>query len=815
MGKRLFDLVFSLVGLIVLLPLFIIIGLTIKATSPGPVFLRQGRVGKGFQLFYTYDFRTLGKDAPLRESGMIFDKDRNLTSIGNVLRDMKIDQLPRLWNVVKGEMSLVGPRPHTPFYVNRFRKDFEIILQVKPGIADLSDLYVKESAVFLAQTDQPEVAYFESILPKKIKIARSYVLHQSPVLDLKIIASLSIMLLLSVQIPFLNGKSGRSLKGAILTNRKGIIFILNLLAIVLSYYGAFLLRFDGDIPPSMVHLFQETLPLVLVLRLSALHYFGLNHGLWRYSGIRDLIGLGLATFISSMAIWGVMTLTPFNSYPRSIYFIDGFLIFLLFASLRTVKHVYAALTRINIGARKVLVIGAGCGGEAIVRDMYRNPSYNRKPVAFIDDDPGKKSLRIHNIPVIGNLSHIEVAVKKTRPDEILIAIPSATQAQIKTIIGRCKSFELPIKILPPLSNILGGNVSVTHIQSLDIEDLIGRQEIEICDLSIEEYLKGKRILVTGAGGSIGSELCRQIASYRPDGLVLFEQSENNLYHIQHDLMERYPCLSCKAVLGDILDEDKVEKTFLMYQPQIVFHAAAYKHVPMMEANPLDAVRNNILGTYRLIKAVERHRAEAFVLISSDKAVNPSSVMGATKRVAEMLVRFFSSRNKAKFVSVRFGNVLESNGSVVPLFREQIRRGGPVKITHPEIQRYFISIQEAVQLVLHAAVLGLGGEVFVLDMGKPIKIADLAKTMITLSGFSLNDIQTEFIGLRAGEKLSEDLFEKTEEVVQTCHEKIRLAKNGKVSEEMISYVKEFMAMDHQTDSEKIKKLLKELVPTYLS
>ncbi len=813
MGKRLFDLIFSLVGLIVLSPFFIIIGLAIKATSPGPVFSRQERIGKGFRPFYTYDFRILKKDASLRESGMIFYKDTNLTAIGNVLCDMKLDQLPRLWNVVKGEMSLVGPRPHTPFYINHFRRDFEIILQVRPGIADLASLYVKGDAACLAQTDQPEVAYLESILPGKIKVSKSYVLHKSFSLDFKIMASLSIMLLLSIQIPFLGGKSGKPLKETVLANRNGIVFILNMLAVILSYYLAFLLRFDGNIPPSMVDLFQKTLPIVLIFRLSALHCFGLTHGLWRYAGITDLIGLGLVTFISSIGIWGVITFMSFIGYPRSIYFIDGLLAFLLAVSLRTVKHVYATITRIDLDARKVLVIGAGRGGAAIVRDMQQNPSYNRKPIAFIDEDHRKISLRIHNIPVIGDLSNLETAVEKTRPDEILIAIPSATPMQIKTIIGRCKSFGLPIKTLPPLSDILDGKVSINHIRNLDIEDLIGRREIEISDRPIKEHLKGKRILVTGAGGSIGSELCRQIATYGPNCLILFEQSENNLYHIQRDLLERHPSLSCKAVLGDILDEDKIEKSFSMYQPQIVFHAAAYKHVPMMEENPLDAVRNNIIGSYRLIKAVDRHRIETFILISSDKAVNPSSVMGATKRVAEMLVRFFNSRDKTKFVSVRFGNVLESNGSVVPLFREQIRRGGPVKITHPEIQRYFISIQEAVQLVLHAAVLGEGGEVFVLDMGKPVKIADLARTMITLSGFSTNDIGTEFTGLRAGEKLSEDLFEETEEVVQTCHEKIRLAKNGKVREDMLSYVEEFMAMNHPADSAKIKKLLKELVPTY--
>ncbi|MFQ5950207.1 MAG: polysaccharide biosynthesis protein, partial [Nitrospiria bacterium] len=503
-------------------------------------------------------------------------------------------------------------------------------------------------------------------------------------------------------------------------------------------------------------------------------------------------------------------------YPRAIFLIDGFLVFLFLSVLRITKRVYAVLTQTVVGARRVLILGAGDAGEMIVRDMVQNLCYQRNPIAFLDDDPKKRSSRIHNIPVAGNIDDLPRVIDRLQPDEILIAMPSATGAQMKRIINRCKTAHLPIKTLPNLSSLISGKVAVTDIRNLDIEDLIGRPEIQIDNPDVAAKIKGKRVLVTGAGGSIGSELCRQVAVFEPERLILYERSENTLYQIQLDLKKRFPKMTIETVLADILDEKRLEQIFTRHRPQIIFHAAAYKHVPMMEENPFNAVRNNIIGTHRVMAAADRHAAEEFVLISTDKAVYPTSVMGATKRVTEIMVRYFDPKSQVKFVSVRFGNVLESNGSVVPLFRDQIKKGEPLTVTHPEIKRYFISIQEAVQLVLQAAVLGKGGEIFVLDMGEPIKVVDLARTMITLSGFSPeDDIPIEFIGLRPGEKMVEALFEKTEEAVRTVHEKIWVAQNGKTPHDLMAYIEKFAAMDHQTDPIVIKARLMELIPGYCS
>jgi FlaA1/EpsC-like NDP-sugar epimerase/lipopolysaccharide/colanic/teichoic acid biosynthesis glycosyltransferase len=810
--KRAFNLGLSLIALILFAPGLILIAVLIKLTSKGPIFFKQERIGKNFRPFQIYKFRTVETQAGANGQASTL----RVTAIGRFLRTCKLDRLPQLINVLKGEMSLVGPRPEVKKHVDLFRKDYEAILTVRPGMTDFSTIEIRDISLLLSRVDDPEAYYLSTVLPKKIKLAKQYVRQHSLALDLKTLFTSLMTLFLGLPFPFSKKENTKkkTFKEVIEKYRREIIVLIHTGAILSSTALAFLLRFDGKIPSEEFGLMIITLPFVLSLRLAALQYFGLNRGLWRYAGIQDLIHLGGATFVSSLGIWGSITLLPIEGYPISVFFIDAFLLILLLASLRITKRVYMILTQVGVGARRVLVIGAGNAGEMMARDMVQNPSYNRQPIAFIDDDPRKRHSKIHNIPVVGNSHGLEAAVQEVSPDEILIAIPSAGQKEIKGIISRCKSFGLPIKILPNLTGVLGGKVSINQIRNLDIEDLIGRREIEIYDPQVEAKIKGRRVLVTGAGGSIGSELCRQVASFRPEVLILFERSENNLHHIQIELLEKFPGISIKVVLGDILSEEKLDQVFEMYRPHVIFHAAAYKHVPMMEINPLEAVRNNILGTYNMITMADRYGTEEFVLISTDKAVYPTSVMGASKRVAEMLVHYFNQTSKTRLVSVRFGNVLESNGSVVPLFREQIRKGGPVTVTHPAVKRYFITIQEAVQLVLQAAVLGKGGEVFVLDMGECIKIADLAKTMIILSGYSPEEeIPIRFIGLRPGEKLVEELFEESEQVVPTCHEKIRVTQNGKIVEDLMAYVEKFAEMDHETDPEQIKRLLQQLIPTY--
>ncbi len=819
MVKRLIDFSVSLLGLLLLSPLFIVVGVLIKMSSSGPVFFRQRRIGKGFRSFELYKFRTMIAGAMEAGPSVAVGEGPRITPLGRRLRGLKVDEFPQLINVLKGEMSLVGPRPELPCYVEAFKEDYKIILKVLPGITDLASIAFRNESAQLAQAEAPEQFYIESILPKKLKLAKSYVQNQSLSLDLKILFATFVTVFLSLSSPFKEEKveEKKRVRELILDFRTPIIFLLHFVTITACYYSAFWLRFDGDIPLPYSNLFWQTLPLVLFMRFAALYYFGLNQGLWRYAGLRDLLNIGCAVMVSSAAIWGALTVIPWEgAVPRSIYFIDGFLLLLVLSVLRVTKRIYAILMQVEMGARRVLIIGAGNAGEMIAREMCQSSFYPGRPVAFIDDDPKKQFRKIHNIPVIGNCEEMEKAVALVHPDEILIAIPSATPEQMKRIIKCCKSFQLPIKSLPNLRAALDGKVSLSDIRNLDIEDLIGRAEIRIKDPEVAEKIRGKRVLITGAGGSIGSELCRQVAALEPEQLILFERSENNLYHIELDILERFPTVSLKCFVADILNTEKLDKVFSLHRPQIIFHAAAYKHVPMMERDPLEAVRNNILGTYEVMKAADRYGADEFVLISTDKAVSPTSVMGATKRVNEMMVQYFDQKGKTKLVSVRFGNVLESAGSVVPLFREQIKKGGPVKVTHPEIRRYFITIQEAVQLVLQSAVMGEGGEIFVLDMGEAIKIIDLARTMVILSGFSPDeDIPIQLIGLRPGEKLVESLFEEGEEIIQTRHEKIRLARNGGGNSKLPACIEKFSEMNNQTKPMEIKLLLKELIQSYQS
>ncbi len=595
-------------------------------------------------------------------------------------------------------------------------------------------------------------------------------------------------------------------------HRKEAVVALHIAAICLANVFAFLLRFDGSIPPALFAPFLKMLPVVLACRMLALRYFGLHQGFWRYTDAQDELHIVWATVSSSAAVWGLTLVI--SGYPRAVILLDGLLFLLILFGLRIMRRVFITRTRTETTARRVLIFGAGDAGEMVARDMMKNAAYNRKPVAFIDDDPQKKGMSLHDVPVVGSRADLSAAVSAFSPDEILIAMPSATPECIREIIHQCKSLGLPIRTLPPLPDILAGRASPTDIRNLDIEDVLGRPEITRMDPEVAETIRGQCVLITGAGGSIGSELSRQVAAFGPARLLLFEQSENNLHHIRLELSRRFPQLRVEALLGDILDIPKLDWIFSQHQPRIVFHAAAYKHVPMMEMNPPEAVRNNILGTYRVMEAARQHGADRFVLISTDKAVSPSSVMGATKRVAEMLAQHFYETGGGRMVAVRFGNVLESSGSVVPLFREQIKAGGPVTLTHPDITRYFITIGEAVRLVLHAMVLGAGGETFVLDMGEPIKLTDLARLMILLSGLSPDrDIRIEYIGLRPGEKLVERMFEEDEAVSPTRHERIRLARHQPLTHDLKTHLEAFSQMDHTTDRQEIEARLQALIPTY--
>jgi FlaA1/EpsC-like NDP-sugar epimerase len=539
--------------------------------------------------------------------------------------------------------------------------------------------------------------------------------------------------------------------------RRIIVVAIHVLLIALANYLAFWLRFDGQIPPNQYGLMTAMLPLLVVIRTATFVPFRLYEGLWRYTGIWDLRNIITAGALSTLLFWALVH-GGFGetNYPRSVFIIDAVLLIFFMGGIRLTRRIYRELAP---GERelRVLIFGAGDAGEMVVRDMKNNEFYEYEPVGFVDDDVAKVGQRIHGVPVLGTRANLAEIIHKAEPHEVLVAMPRAESATLRGVLRALEPFKVPIKTLPNISDILGGRVAVSQIRTLSLEDLLRRPPVGLDPVPVVDLIAGRRVLVTGAGGSIGSELSRQVAAVRPSALILLERYENSLYTITNDVEEHFPDTRIEPVIADVTDIVRLDSVFRQHRPHVVFHAAAHKHVPMMELHPCEAVKNNVFGSRAVAEAACRHGVERFILISSDKAVNPSSVMGATKRVAELMMQELGKGSSTCFTIVRFGNVLASNGSVVPRFMEQIKAGGPVTVTHPEMRRFFMLIPEAVQLVLHAAALGESGAVYVLDMGDEISVAEMARDLIRLSGFIPDEeIEIKFTGLRPGEKLFEEL-----------------------------------------------------------
>ena len=501
----------------------------------------------------------------------------------------------------------------------------------------------------------------------------------------------------------------------------------------------------------------QMLPWLVVVRAMTFAPFHLYQGLWRYTGVYDLKAIAESVALSSL-VFAVIAVSPAGPavYPRSIFVIDALLLILALGGVRIARRVHAEFSARSRGKR-LLIIGAGDAGEMFVRDIRAGDDSEYQPIGFIDDDRAKVGHRIHGVPVLGTRQDLTRILAAQRPDELLIAIPSADPSLLRAVVNSLEPHQIPIKTLPRLRDIIDGRVEVRHVRPLGFEDLLARAPIGLDQAPLDRLIAGRRVLVTGAGGSIGGELCRQIAGMSPASLVMLDQYENGLHALHVELQDRRHASAFHQVIGDVTDATRVNAVFKRYQPEIVFHAAAHKHVPLMEANPCEAIKNNVTGSRIVAEAAERHGASRFILISTDKAVNPIGVMGASKRLAELVVRARASGSVTTFATVRFGNVLGTNGSVVPRFLEQIRKGGPVTVTHPDVRRFFMLIPEAVQLVLHAAAQADNGATYVLEMGEQVKLLDLARHLIRLSGFvPEDDIAIEFVGLRPGEKLSEEL-----------------------------------------------------------
>jgi FlaA1/EpsC-like NDP-sugar epimerase len=605
----------------------------------------------------------------------------------------------------------------------------------------------------------------------------------------------------------------------VLAYRSSLVITVQLMLILAANLTAFMLRFDADIPPEYERVMWDHLPAVLLIFGSGLWVFGTQRGLWRYVGLHD-IGKILLASLTGVGVFYVIlhVVGGVIQYPRSVIILTGLLNALYLVGIRLAVRWFKEWLRIvGASARRALIVGAGNAGELLARDMLSGGDYDCRPVGFLDDDPVKRKMRIHGIPVVGTIATIKQAADKLEANEIIIAIPSASTTVMQKILTASEGCTIPIKTLPSVKRLLDDPVSLRQVRPMNLDDLLQREPVETDRQELTPLIIGKTLLVTGAGGSIGSELCRQIAQHSPRLLVLFERYENALHSLMLELGATFPEVRILPVIGDVTVPDRVAEIFHQTNPNIVFHAAAHKHVPLMELNPKEAIRNNILGTRTVAETAVRNGVERFVLISTDKAVNPSSIMGATKRVAEHLMQEFNQEGLTKFTVVRFGNVLGSNGSVVPLFYEQIRRGGPVTVTHPEIKRFFMTIPEAVQLVLQASVIGKGGEVFVLDMGEQIRVADLARNMIVLAGLVPGkDVEIVFAGLRPGEKLYEELFEEHEQVEPTSHPKIRRAVGAPVpAGELAAWLESLQENLPNWSEERVLDDLRRLVPSYES
>jgi FlaA1/EpsC-like NDP-sugar epimerase len=605
--------------------------------------------------------------------------------------------------------------------------------------------------------------------------------------------------------------------------RNRYLFLLDAALIVLGVVFSFLLRLD------LQTFYIDYLPTALVMVLAAIpvklfiyHRFGLYRRYWAYASTREMLfilaAVSAAGLILSGVMFGLWALQFFQFFPRSVVGID-WLISLLFVaglrfSIRALADLRRQARRPQRGARQVLVVGAGDAGALVVRELEQNPQLNLIPYAFLDDDPEKQAVQIRGLDVLGTLADARAVLAAYPIDEVIFAIPSASGSVVREVAGQCREASVPFRTMPGIYELLGGVVSVSRLRPVEITDLLRREVVRADDQRVGLALRGKRVLVTGAGGSIAGELCRQIARWGPAELILVGHGENSIFEIMLELENSFPALALQPVIADIRDRQRLDMLFKRHQPEIIFHAAAHKHVPLMEKNVEEAVTNNIAGTRNVVELAVTHAVKRLVMISTDKAVQPTSVMGATKRFAEMLVLDAAGRTGLPFSVVRFGNVLDSRGSVVPRFKGQIQAGGPITVTHPDVERYFMTIPEAVYLVLLAFAMGGGGEVFFLNMGQPVRIVQLAEDLIRLSGLEPGrDVDIVFTGLRPGEKLTEELWDPGSAAAQTGHPDIMKLGDERLlsGDELANRVDELLKLAREGDIDTLVQLLDENIP----
>lgn len=613
-----------------------------------------------------------------------------------------------------------------------------------------------------------------------------------------------------------------------MTIRKQLVLISSIATAALSLYGSFALRFDFALPASELHNVYAGLWIFVTAKALVFYISEPHRRLWSLIGILDLLRAIVACAIASAVSVTVTWFVIGPSFPRSVYVIDAMIFFILTAGLLFSQRVFQELITSRVprsgGQKSVLIYGAGAAGLTLSKEIRFNKKLNTRVLGFLDDDSSKTGAFLAGIPVLATGRDAAQIIRCQSQwgapvSEIIIAMPSATGHDMREVVANCRAAGVPFKTVPSFAELLEGKVLTRQIREVSVNDLLGRDPVQVVEDAIGEHISGKSVMVTGGCGSIGSELCRQLARFNPRRLVIFDQAESEMFMLALELRDRFPSLDLVTEIGDVVRYQRVHDAMAHNSVEAVFHAAAYKHVPLMEAHVVEAAENNVIGTYNVARAAHANAVERFLMISSDKAVNPTSIMGVTKRIGEIIISAMPLTAGARhgtFVSVRFGNVLASNGSVVAIFKSQIAAGGPVRVTHPEMRRYFMSIPEAVQLVLQAFSMGKGGEIFVLDMGEPVRITELARNMIRLAGFTPDeDIKIEYSGLRPGEKLFEELRMDTEDMVPTYHEKIKIFRSAAPNRAHVAaWLDQLQRLVRAGDAEEVKSHLLELVPEYV-
>jgi FlaA1/EpsC-like NDP-sugar epimerase/lipopolysaccharide/colanic/teichoic acid biosynthesis glycosyltransferase len=814
--KRLMDLVLGGVAVIVLLPVALVIALAVVLDSTGPAIYGARRVGRDGRRFTMLKFRTMARGADAVGPGVTGAHDFRITRVGAFLRRTKLDELPQLLNVLLGQMSLVGPRPEAPQYVELWTPEERDVLRVRPGVTGPTQVAYLDEEELLAAAD-PDAVYESELIHVKLAIDLEYVRHYSLRRDVAILWR-TVAGVFSASSRRSNRPRRRYTLGERMRSATLGAVLLDAALAALAAGLAVGLRIDRDNLFAAIATYWIFVPMAALVRPLGFLLAGAYLRVWRYPTISDVAlvvsSLAAGSVVMTLGIFVVLQPWAFPGtvgFPRSAILIELLISVLVLGGIRIASRVRQEgldVTPAVIAGppRPVLIYGAGDAGAGLAREMLRNRALRLEPVAFVDDDASKHGQRIYGVEVAGAGGDLPAIVLDREVSEVIVALPRASGEELRRIIALCESAEVPVRTLPAMQELLDSSVTVSKIRPVRLEDLLRREPVDIPEQPIRQLIGGKSVLVTGAGGSIGSEVCRQVASLGASTLVLLEQGETPLFWIDDELRRRFPGVDVVPVMGDVTDARLMDHLLQRHRPDAVVHAAAHKHVPMSEHNVSQTVHTNIRGTRVMVEAAARHKVATFVYVSTDKAVDAASVMGATKRIGERLVREVASQAPGRFVIVRFGNVLGSQGSVVELFARQIAAGGPVTVTHPDMTRFFMTIPEAVRLILLAAAVGNSGDVHILNMGQPIRISDLAADLIRLTVPPGQEVEIQYSGLRPGERLEEILFAANEKPEATDYDSLTVARNGGVVQGAVDEACRLERMADELDDDGLRHAL---------